>query len=231
MPSFFTPVMKFMNNQMIRRYHHGGKAAGMDGLVLTTVGAKTGQRRQTLLGTFPDGDGAWLVVASAGGATKNPAWYHNLAAHPDQAQVEVGGKTVDVTATQLAGQEMLRRLAAHHRRPAPLRRLREEDRPRHAGHPPHGGLAAGATTRRARPSRERRLRRRARRGAVGDEALPGLRDVQDLALTLEQSSRGWPTRLSIGPRTSTSNAARISANRGDSASISPTTLSIAWSPG
>jgi deazaflavin-dependent oxidoreductase (nitroreductase family) len=58
-----------------------------------------------LLGTFPDGEGAWLIVASAGGATKNPAWYHNLAAHPDQAQVEVGGKAVDVTATQLAGQE------------------------------------------------------------------------------------------------------------------------------
>jgi deazaflavin-dependent oxidoreductase (nitroreductase family) len=36
---------------------------------------------------------------------KNPAWYHNLAAHPDQAQIEVGGKTVNVTATQLAGQE------------------------------------------------------------------------------------------------------------------------------
>ena len=109
MPSFLTPVMKLVNNQMMRRFRRpgagGGKAAGMDGLVLTTVGAKTGQRRRTLLGTFPDGDGAWLVVASAGGATKNPAWYHNLAAHPDQAQVEVGGKTVDVTATQLAGQE------------------------------------------------------------------------------------------------------------------------------
>jgi deazaflavin-dependent oxidoreductase (nitroreductase family) len=106
MPSFVTPVMKLMNNQMIRRFRRsGGKAAGMDGLVLTTVGAKTGQRRQTLLGTFPDGDGAWLIVASAGGATKNPAWYHNLAAHPDQAQIEVGGKTVNVTATQLAGQE------------------------------------------------------------------------------------------------------------------------------
>ena len=36
---------------------------------------------------------------------KNPAWYHNLAAHPDQAQIEVGGKTLSVTATQLAGQE------------------------------------------------------------------------------------------------------------------------------
>ncbi len=109
MPSFITPVVKFMNNQMIRRFRRSaasdGKTMGMDGLVLTTVGAKTGQRRQTLLGTFPDGDGAWLIIASAGGQMKNPAWYHNLAAHPDQAQIEVGGKTVDVTATQLAGQE------------------------------------------------------------------------------------------------------------------------------
>jgi deazaflavin-dependent oxidoreductase (nitroreductase family) len=109
MPSFVTPVMKLMNNQMIRRFRRSagsdGKTMSMDRLVLTTVGAKTGQRRQTLLGTFPDGDGAWLIIASAGGATKNPAWYHNLAAHPDQAQIEVGGKTVNVTAAQLAGQE------------------------------------------------------------------------------------------------------------------------------
>ena len=109
MPPFITPAVKFMNNQMIRRFRRAaasdGKTMGMDGLVLTTVGAKTGQRRQTLLGTFPDGDGGWLIIASAGGQMKNPAWYHNLAAHPDQAQIEVGGKTLNVTATQLAGQE------------------------------------------------------------------------------------------------------------------------------
>lgn len=109
MPSFVAPAMKFVNNQMIRRFRRsevsGGKTTGMDRLVLTTVGAKSGQRRQTLLGTFPDGDGAWLIVASAGGQMKNPAWYHNLAAHPDQAKIEVGGKTLSVTATQLAGQE------------------------------------------------------------------------------------------------------------------------------
>lgn len=110
MPGFMAPGVKFMNNLMIRRFRRsaasgGGKTMGMDGLVLTTVGAKTGQRRQTLLGTFPDGEGAWLIVASAGGQMKNPAWYHNLAAHPDQVQVEVGGKTVNVTATQLAGDE------------------------------------------------------------------------------------------------------------------------------
>jgi F420H(2)-dependent quinone reductase len=94
MPSFVAPAMKFMNNQMIRRFRRsaatGGKTTGMDRLVLTTVGAKSGQRRQTLLGTFPDGDSAWLIVASAGGQVKNPAWYH---------------KTLSVTATQLAGQE------------------------------------------------------------------------------------------------------------------------------
>jgi deazaflavin-dependent oxidoreductase (nitroreductase family) len=109
MPSFVVPVMKFMNNQMIRRFRRtaatNGKTMGMDGLVLTTVGVKTGQRRQTMLGTFPDGDGAWLIVAAAGGQRQNPAWYYNLAAHPEQAQIEVGGKAVNVTATQLAGQE------------------------------------------------------------------------------------------------------------------------------
>ena len=74
-------------------------------LLLHTTGAKTGQRRQTLLGTVPDGEGAWLIVASAAGNVANPAWYHNLAAHPDQVQIEVGGKTINVTATQLTGQD------------------------------------------------------------------------------------------------------------------------------
>ena len=104
-PSFAASAMRFINNQMIRRFRRatagGGKMAGMDVLLLTTTGAKTNQPREVLLGSFPDGDQAWLVVASAGGAAANPSWYHNLAAHPDQAQVEVGGKKIKVTATQL----------------------------------------------------------------------------------------------------------------------------------
>ena len=74
-------------------------------LVLTSVGARTGQRRETILGSFPDGEKAWLVAASAAGATRNPACYHNLAAHPDRAQIAVGGKTFPVTVTQLSGAE------------------------------------------------------------------------------------------------------------------------------
>jgi deazaflavin-dependent oxidoreductase (nitroreductase family) len=81
----------------------GDKFQGLDLLYLTTVGAKSGQKRQSTVARFADGDDAWLVVASAGGATHHPAWYHNIAAHPDQVWIEFGGKQLHVTPTQLDG--------------------------------------------------------------------------------------------------------------------------------
>jgi deazaflavin-dependent oxidoreductase (nitroreductase family) len=102
MPGAGSSVAKWMGDQMIKRARRKGST---NTLVLTTIGAKTGQRRETLLGSFPDGDDAWLIIASFGGNAKNPAWYHNLAAHPDQAEIEVGGRKVKVTATQLSGAE------------------------------------------------------------------------------------------------------------------------------
>jgi deazaflavin-dependent oxidoreductase (nitroreductase family) len=81
----------------------GDRFQGMDLLYLTTVGAKTGQKRQSTVARFPDGDNAWLVVASANGSARNPAWYHNIAAHPDQVWVEFGGNEMRVTPTQLDG--------------------------------------------------------------------------------------------------------------------------------
>jgi deazaflavin-dependent oxidoreductase (nitroreductase family) len=77
----------------------------LDLLTLTSVGARTGQRRETVLGSFPEGVNAWLIVASAAGARRNPAWFHNLAAHPDLAEIAVGGRTFPVTVTQLSGAE------------------------------------------------------------------------------------------------------------------------------
>jgi deazaflavin-dependent oxidoreductase (nitroreductase family) len=44
-------------------------------------------------------------VASAAGAPKNPAWYYNIAAHPDKVQIETGGRKLAVTAEQLRGAE------------------------------------------------------------------------------------------------------------------------------
>ena len=81
----------------------GDKFQGMDLLYLTTVGAKTGQKRQSAVARFPDGEDAWLVVASAAGSAHHPAWYHNIAAHPDQVWIEFGGRQLRVTPTQLDG--------------------------------------------------------------------------------------------------------------------------------
>jgi len=75
----------------------------MDLLYLTTVGAKTSQKRQSAVARFPDGEDAWLVVASAGGSAHHPAWYHNIAAHPDQVWIEFGGRQLPVTPEQLGG--------------------------------------------------------------------------------------------------------------------------------
>ena len=95
------PLVKFVNKLIIGRTRR--KAGAL--LVLTTVGRKSGQERQSPLRWFPaDGDG-WLIVASAGGAPANPAWYYNLKAHPDRATVEIGDRKVPVIAEQLQGEE------------------------------------------------------------------------------------------------------------------------------
>jgi len=97
-------VLRWMNRAMmgvLRRTN--GRFGKIDALVLTTVGRKSGQPRSTPVGYFTDGPDAWLIVASAAGAPNNPAWYHNIAAHPDQVRIEIGALHVDVSAEQLHG--------------------------------------------------------------------------------------------------------------------------------
>ena len=75
----------------------GHKFPGMPpSLLLHTTGAKTGQPRTNSLTYSRDGD-AYLIVASMGGSDRNPAWYHNLRAHPD-AEINVGPRRFPVTA-------------------------------------------------------------------------------------------------------------------------------------
>jgi deazaflavin-dependent oxidoreductase (nitroreductase family) len=96
-----------LSNKVIAGRVRKGRAKflGFNALVLTTVGRKTGAERTTPVGWFPGPDDSRLIVASAAGATENPAWYYNLAAHPDQVQIELEGRTVPVTAEQLHGTE------------------------------------------------------------------------------------------------------------------------------
>jgi deazaflavin-dependent oxidoreductase (nitroreductase family) len=99
------PVTRLMMRMMTGWHRRSGdKFMGMDLLYLTTIGAKSGQKRQSTVARFADGEDTWLVVASAGGSVHHPAWYHNIAAHPDQVWIEFGGHQLRVTATQLDGE-------------------------------------------------------------------------------------------------------------------------------
>lgn len=68
-------------------------------LLLHTVGAKSGRPRTNPLTYARDGD-AYLIVASLGGSDRNPAWYHNLRAHPD-VEINVGPKRFAVKARRV----------------------------------------------------------------------------------------------------------------------------------
>ncbi|MFC3997343.1 nitroreductase/quinone reductase family protein [Nocardiopsis sediminis] len=94
----------------------GGPFDGADLLLLTTTGAKSGSEHTTPLGFVREG-GRLLVVGSAGGSDRHPAWYHNLLAHP-MVRVEIGTETFGAVAVPAQGEER-DRLFAHVVREAP----------------------------------------------------------------------------------------------------------------
>ena len=71
-------------------------AFGQPILLLHTRGAKSGQPRVVPLLYTPRGD-AFVIVASKAGAEHHPAWYHNVVAHPDAVEIELGGRRMSVT--------------------------------------------------------------------------------------------------------------------------------------
>jgi deazaflavin-dependent oxidoreductase (nitroreductase family) len=99
----------FMDMQVSRLKRTAGpeppQMMGFPVVLLTTVGAKTGIERTHVLGGFADGDDAWLVVASKGGAATHPAWFINLAKNPDKIWIQVGNRKLAVKAESLKGAE------------------------------------------------------------------------------------------------------------------------------
>jgi deazaflavin-dependent oxidoreductase (nitroreductase family) len=69
----------------------GGKGYGMPVVVLTTTGRKTGKRRETVLTSPVQDDGAVVLVASYGGDDRHPTWYLNLRDDPD-VELELRGE-------------------------------------------------------------------------------------------------------------------------------------------
>jgi deazaflavin-dependent oxidoreductase (nitroreductase family) len=77
--------------------------AGLPNVKLTVIGRKSGLPRSTPLLAVPRGE-AWLIAGSNFGGPKQPVWVVNLEANPD-AQVTVKGRTSDVKARRLEGDE------------------------------------------------------------------------------------------------------------------------------
>ncbi|MEU8171644.1 nitroreductase/quinone reductase family protein [Microbispora hainanensis] len=97
------------NQQIIEEFRAnrgkvGGPFEGVRLLLLTTTGARSGVRRTVPLGYLDDEGGRMLVIASAGGAPRHPAWYHNLRAD-SRVTVETGVLTIEAEATVLEGAE------------------------------------------------------------------------------------------------------------------------------
>jgi deazaflavin-dependent oxidoreductase (nitroreductase family) len=74
----------------------GGPFAGSDILLLHHTGARSGAQRVSPLAYQRVGE-SFAIFASKAGAPENPAWYHNLIAHPDTS-VELGTQVLPVRA-------------------------------------------------------------------------------------------------------------------------------------
>lgn len=91
---------------------NGGQVEGWDALLLlTTIGATSGQPHTTPLVYSTDGDRI-IVIAAFVGAPTHPAWYHNLVATPE-VTVELGQERLRMRAVVAEGQERERLFKQH----------------------------------------------------------------------------------------------------------------------
>jgi deazaflavin-dependent oxidoreductase (nitroreductase family) len=87
------------NTKVIEQFRaNGGTVANFGGplLLLHTTGAKSGREHVTPV-MYRKVDGGYAVFASFAGQPRNPAWYHNLVAHPE-VHAEIGTQTLRLRA-------------------------------------------------------------------------------------------------------------------------------------
>ncbi|MBP3043666.1 nitroreductase family deazaflavin-dependent oxidoreductase [Arthrobacter jiangjiafuii] len=81
----------------------GTTLGGRPVILLTTVGAKSGKLRKTPLMRV-EHDGDYAVIASMGGAARNPVWYYNVRANP-HVELQDGPQKWDMRAREVTGEE------------------------------------------------------------------------------------------------------------------------------
>jgi deazaflavin-dependent oxidoreductase (nitroreductase family) len=77
---------------------------GLPVVIVTTRGNKSGKLRKTPLMRV-EHNGEYALVASLGGAPKNPVWYFNVKADPQAVTIQDGPEPFDVDVREISGDE------------------------------------------------------------------------------------------------------------------------------
>lgn len=102
--------MSDFNTTVINEFHANDGTVttagfGRNLVLVHSIGAKSGAERVSPLMSLPDGAGGLLIIGSAAGSPKHPAWVHNLRKNPDVtievAKKDAGIDTLAATATEL----------------------------------------------------------------------------------------------------------------------------------
>ena len=103
MNKWFLKLFMALNTFAIRasRGRVGGKLGSQTILLLHSMGRKSGKSFVTPIAYFFT-EGFYFVIGSNWGKDAHAAWYYNLLARP-QTTIEVGGKTIPVTASPAEG--------------------------------------------------------------------------------------------------------------------------------
>lgn len=81
----------------------GNTVQGVPIVVITSRGAQSGRLRKNPV-IRVERDGAYVAVASKGGADDHPAWYHNMRAEP-RVELQDGAERRDYVAREVEGEE------------------------------------------------------------------------------------------------------------------------------
>jgi deazaflavin-dependent oxidoreductase (nitroreductase family) len=102
--------MQAFNDDVIRRFRAGEELEGLHRarlVLLTTTGRRSGALRTAPM-MFIDVEGDPLVIASNAGAAEHPAWFLNLLADPRATVETPDGRSDQVVAEVLEGEERAR---------------------------------------------------------------------------------------------------------------------------
>jgi len=97
---------EWVRNQVEAYERSGGQEAntlretGLPIIVVTTRGNKSGKLRKSPLMRV-EHDGEYALVASKGGASSHPEWYHNIKADPTAITLQDGPEPFDVDVREL----------------------------------------------------------------------------------------------------------------------------------